>query len=71
MFADAGRAWDNDSVFAETIDVELDRLADMPLDLPESCSGSNAPRKIGNVGRIVPFRPFDYDTVSHHFLPNS
>ena len=62
------RFWHQFAVFAQALDVIPDRLSYLPNRVFSGVAGSDAARKIGNVGSVVLRRSLDDDGVSHAFL---
>ena len=69
---DRSPTWRNrETVFAKTLEMEHDGLANFGFDFRKSCARRDAAREIRNVCGVVAFRLFDHDRVAQTSLTST
>src|ERR1700733_13594550 len=61
ILGDGARLRDRKTVLLDALDMEADRLAQLPLRFRNSFAGGDTARQARHIGGIIVDRPFDYD----------
>jgi len=69
VLAHRGRLRDRRSILPHSLEMEANRFSDLSFDCLDRHPGRNTSGKVGHIRRVISFRLFDHDRVSHAHEP--